>query len=41
MKYSNAAVQQNDARLVSKTLLKLATPRIIMRAVVIIVTIVV
>ena len=41
MKYSNAAVQQNDARLVSKTLLKLATPRIIMRAAVIIVTIVI
>lgn len=41
MKYSNAAVQQNDARLVSRTLLKLATPRIIMRAAVIIVTIVV
>ncbi len=40
MKYSNAAVQQNDARLVSRTLLKLATPRIIMRAVVIIVTII-
>lgn len=40
MKYSNAAVQQNDAKLVSKTLLKLATPRIIMRAVVIIVTII-
>lgn len=41
MKYSNAAVQQNDARLVSRTLLKLATPRIIMRAAVIIVTIIV
>ncbi|HLU01909.1 MAG TPA: hypothetical protein VKZ94_04060 [Advenella sp.] len=41
MKYSNAAVQQNDARLISKTLLKLATPRIIMRAAVIIVTIVI
>ncbi len=40
MKYSNAAVQQNDAKLVSKTLLKLATPRIIMRAVVITVTII-
>ena len=41
MKYSNAAVQQNDAKLVSKTLLRLATPRIIMRTAVITVTIII